>query len=115
MLSAACAILAALSYLAASCVPALPKVPTEVTAATAALESYLARSYDPAVGLYREAPNVAPNTYWVYSDGYLGGLDVSKWNVPVLTKWTVLIEKAVVPEEAFTYRHRDLDLGNGVR
>jgi len=27
----------------------------------------------------------------------------------------VLVDQAVVPEQTFTYRHRDLDLGNGVR
>jgi tetratricopeptide (TPR) repeat protein len=29
---------------------------------------YLASQYNPAIGLCREAPNVAPNTYWLVSD-----------------------------------------------
>ena len=76
---------------------------------------YLGTSWNPAVGLYREAPNVAPDTYWVYSDGYLGGLDVSRWGVPKLEKWSVLVEGAVVPESTFACISYNIDLGNGVR
>lgn len=76
---------------------------------------YLSVSFDSEVGLYREAPNVAPDTYWVYSDAYLGGLDVSRWEVPKLTKWAPLVEGAVVPEEVFACTHHDMDLGNGIR
>jgi hypothetical protein len=76
---------------------------------------YLIRSYDPEVGLLREAPNVAPDTYWVYSDAYLAGLDVSQWGVPKLSKWSVLVEGAVVPEETFACAHRDIDVGRRIR
>jgi hypothetical protein len=82
---------------------------------TALMGAYIAAQYNPDVGLYREAPNVAPNTYWVYSDGYLAGADISRWDVPVLTKWTILVEGAVVDEKELTYSSYDINVGNGVR
>ena len=76
---------------------------------------YIFMSFNPAVGLYREAPNVAPNTHWVYSDAYLVGEDISGWEVPRLTKWGPLVEGKVVPEETFACIHYDIDLGGGIR
>lgn len=32
---------------------------------------YLAKNHDPGLGLVREAPNVAPNLFWLYTDNYL--------------------------------------------
>ncbi len=80
----------------------------------ALVETYLEAQYNPTLGLYREAPNVASDTYWVYSDGYLAGADVSSWQVPPLRKWHVL-RGEVVPADVFTYGSRVLELGGGVR
>lgn len=113
MFRAYSAALAAAIGLLAGCTPSAPVPPPADV--VLAISVYMARSYNAEVMLYREAPNVAPDTYWVYSDGYLAGLDVSRWNVPALTKWTVLVERAIVAEEVFAYTHRYIDLGNGVR
>jgi hypothetical protein len=79
-----------------------------------ALESYLATVYNEQLGLYREAPTVAQDTHWLYSDAYLAGVDLSGWNVPPLRRWTVLLGETV-PEEVFAFGNTVLDLGNGVK
>jgi hypothetical protein len=33
-----------------------------------AARAYLLNQYDPVTGLFHEAPNTAPNSYWFYND-----------------------------------------------
>ena len=75
---------------------------------------FLLVQFNSSIGLHREAPNVAPNTYWVYSDGYLAGDDLTRFTGLPLTKWWVL-RGEVVPEAVFTYGSTVTELGGGVR
>jgi hypothetical protein len=93
----------------------LPKRPPIDPRVISSLETYLKNSCDAQTGLCREAPNVAPRTRWVYSDGYLAGLNVSRWNAPKLRKWTPLVEGQAVSEEAFSCGTRTIELGGGAR
>lgn len=77
-------------------------------------QQYLANNFNHDLGLYREAPNVAPNTYWIYSDNHLAKADISGYTVPVLRKWLVL-DGCVVPDDVFTYGSQVRDLGNGIK
>jgi hypothetical protein len=92
----------------ADVLPATPMSSSCPTEAVSILEGYIAAQYNPAVGLYREAPNVRPNTYWVYSDGYLVGADISRWTVPPLRKWALIVEHGSVDETVLKYQSREL-------
>lgn len=78
-----------------------------------ALLIFLLTQFNSTIGLHREAPNVAPNIYWVYSDGYLVGDDLSRFQGTPLTKWHVL-RGEVVAEEVFTWGSLATSLGEGV-
>ena len=78
-----------------------------------ALLIFLLTQFNSAIGLHREAPNVAPNTYWVYSDGYLAGDDLTQFSGTPLRKWHVL-RGEIIPEEEFTWGSQVIDLGSGV-
>ncbi len=41
-----------------------------------AARKFLMRQYDPSEGMFREAPNAAPNNYWYYNDFYVAQLVV---------------------------------------
>lgn len=72
-------------------------------------------SYSPEVGLLQASPNVEAGIYYVHSDNYLAGMNISRFDIPPLAKWTVLRDGALVLEEVFAYTSKFIDLGNGVR
>lgn len=72
-------------------------------------------SYSPEVGLLQASPNVEAGIYYVHSDNYLAGMNISRFDIPPLAKWTVLRDGALVSEEVFAYTSKFIDLGNGVR
>lgn len=71
-------------------------------------------SYSPEVGLLQASPNVEASIYYVPSDNYLAGMDISLFDVPPLTKWSVL-RGEVAPEAVFAYGSYFINLGNGVK
>ena len=78
------------------------------------LQAYLKANYDAELGLYREAPNVAPNIFWVYSDGYLAGADVTRYDVIPLRRWHVLRGDVVSPD-LFTFGSKTRFINTRVR
>lgn len=77
------------------------------------LRDYLWANYDPELRLFREAPNVAANSFWIWSDAYLAAGE-PPFDVPHLRKWTVL-RTYTVDEEVFAFGSRVIDLGMGVK
>jgi len=88
---------------------------SEQTALVGMME-YLSASQDPQLGLLREAPQVAPNTYWLYTDNYLAFLtlrdlepDVAmaiaaaivRYEFEPLRRYHILAGEAV-PQDLFT-------------
>lgn len=69
--------------------------------------TFLAKQYDPDIGLVRESPNANPNLFFVWSDNYLVSLAlddldlatrVASYNVPGLDKYRVLAGDPVDPD-----------------